>query len=185
MTRHQYDEAGRLAFDIDGLNYATGYEYDAAHRVIRTTRYANPVTGGEWLTASAGNRVSESVYDAQGRLRFTISEKGEVSERGYDPMGRVTHTIRYDQSVALADRSEASVAAFKAKLVQEVQAGRVRSELSVFDALGRVRFELDGEGYLVEYHYNRHSEKSRKKEYVNNQALQAALEAVRRQDSTL
>ncbi|QIJ84745.1 LysM peptidoglycan-binding domain-containing protein [Vibrio coralliilyticus OCN008] len=170
-TEHRYDEAGRLAFDIDGLGYATGYEYDAANRVIRTTRYAKPVTDTSWLTASADNRVSESIYDAHGRLRFTISEKGQVSERAYDVMGCITHTIRYDQSVTLEDRSEASLSAFKSQLAQEVTAGRVRSELSVFDALGRLRFELDGEGYLVEYQYTRHSEQARKKVYVENDSL--------------
>ncbi|AXN30735.1 DUF6531 domain-containing protein [Vibrio coralliilyticus] len=170
-TEHRYDEAGRLAFDIDGLGYATGYEYDAANRVIRTTRYAKPVTDTSWLTASVDNRVSESIYDAHGRLRFTISEKGQVSERAYDVMGRITHMIRYDQSVILEDRSEASLSAFKSQLAQEVAAGRVRSELSVFDALGRLRFELDGEGYLVEYQYTRHSEQARKKVYVENDSL--------------
>ncbi|MEZ8236655.1 hypothetical protein AB6C62_24485 [Vibrio splendidus] len=185
VTEHRYDESGRLAFDIDGLNYATGYEYDAANRVIRTTRYAKPVTDSDWLTASPNNRVSESIYDEKGQLRFSISETGAVTERGYDVMGRVTHTIRYDQSVSLQGRSEAEVAAFKAALSQEVQAGRVRSELSVFDVLGRLVFEMDGEGYLVEYQYNRHSEKTRQKVYVNNEALSVALEVVRQQDSTL
>ncbi|WP_339386789.1 LysM peptidoglycan-binding domain-containing protein [Vibrio caribbeanicus] len=170
-TEHRYDEAGRLAFDIDGLGYVTGYEYDAANRVIRTTRYAKPVTDIDWFTTSADNRVSESIYDAKGQLRFSINEKGQVSERTYDAMGRVTHMIRYDQSVTLEDRSEASLSRFKSHLAQEVEAGRVRSELSVFDALGRLRFELDGEGYLVEYQYNRHSEQTRKIVYVENSSL--------------
>ena len=46
-------------------------------------------------------------------------------------------------------------------------------------------FELDAEGYVVQYQYNRHFEKSRKKVYVNNQALKAALEVVRREDAAL
>ncbi|CAH6915611.1 LysM domain-containing protein [Vibrio chagasii] len=185
VTEHRYDESGRLAFDIDGLHYATGYEYDAANRVIRTTRYAKPVTDSDWLAASPNNRINESIYDEKGQLRFSISETGAVTERGYDVMGRVTHTIRYDQPVSLQGRSDAEVAAFKAALSQEVQAGRVRSELSVFDVLGRLVFEMDGEGYLVEYQYNRHSEKTRQKVYVNNEALSVALEVVRQQDSTL
>ncbi|MEZ9247404.1 LysM peptidoglycan-binding domain-containing protein [Vibrio lentus] len=175
VTEHHYDESGRLAFDIDGLNYATGYEYDAANRVIRTTRYAKPVTDSDWLTASPNNRVSESIYDEKGQLRFSISETGSVTERGYDVMGRVTHTIRYDQSVSLQGRSEAEVAAFKAALSQEVQAGRVRSELSGFDALGRLVFEVDGEGYAALYTYNLHSEIRRKQVFVNNTHLNEFL----------
>ncbi|WP_237475691.1 hypothetical protein, partial [Vibrio tetraodonis] len=143
------------------------------------------MTQSNWSSASERNRVSQSIYDAKGQLRYTINEQGGVSERGYDAMGRVTHTLTYDQAPALSGRSDASLSAFKAKLSEEVQAGRVRSALSVYDALGRVEFELDAEGYVVQYQYNRHFEKSRKKVYVNNQALKAALEAVRREDAAL
>ncbi|KAB0466261.1 LysM peptidoglycan-binding domain-containing protein, partial [Vibrio chagasii] len=171
VTEHHYDESGRLAFDVDGLGYATGYEYDAANRVIRTTRYAKPGT----VAASPNNRVSESIYDEKGQLRFSISETGAVTERGYDAMGRVTHTIRYDQSVSLQGRSDAEVAAFKAALSQEVQAGRVRSELNGFDAMGRLVFEVDGEGYSTLYTYNSHSEIRRKQVFVNNTHLKEFL----------
>ena len=119
-TEHRYDEAGRLAFDIDGLGYATGYEYDADNSDTHHAFYAKPVTDIDWLTTSAANRVSDSIYDAKGQLRFSINEKGHVSERVYDLMGRVTHTIRYDKSVTLQDHSEASVAALQFRLTSRI-----------------------------------------------------------------
>ncbi|WP_158008956.1 hypothetical protein, partial [Enterovibrio norvegicus] len=73
-----------------------------------------------------------------------------VSERRYDGEGRVTQTLRYGETVnltaALTD-TEALSQHLKTQLANET----VRSEMTVYDVLGRKRFTLDGDGYLVEY----------------------------------
>ncbi len=178
-TETRYDKDGRAVLSIDAQGYATGYEYDANGQVISTTRYHKPTSQKGWQSASASNRVSQSVYDGLGRLQYTIDTQGRVKERGYDNEGRITHTISYETDFTLADRSAASLGALKTHLSTEVQAGRIRAELSVYDQLGRLRFALDGDGFLVEFQYNRQSLKIRKKEYVDNQAVLKALNDVR------
>lgn len=178
-TELKYDNEGRITYEIDGKGYATGYTYDANGQVISTTTYGKAVSESGWNSASAEKRVSESIYDEKGRLQYTITAQGLVSERGYDKEGRITHTINYDTKFELASRSAASINALKSHLLAEVAAGNVRAELSVYDELGRKRFTLDGDGFLIEYQYNRQSLKTRKREYVDNTAVLTALNDVR------
>ncbi|HGS4777301.1 TPA: DUF6531 domain-containing protein [Vibrio cholerae] len=178
-TELKYDNEGRIAYEIDGKGYATGYTYDANGQVIRTTVYGKKVSESGWNSASAEKRVSESIYDEKGRLQYIITAQGLVSERGYDKEGRITHTINYDTKFELASRSAASINALKSHLLAEVAAGNMRAELSVYDELGRKRFTLDADGYLVEYQYNRQSLKTRKREYLDNTAVLTALNDVR------
>lgn len=183
-TETRYDNEGRVAFEIDEKGYATGYLYNANGQVITTTQYQKTVKEANWITAASGNRISQSVYDAHGRLQYAIDAQGRISERGYDKEGRITHTIRYNTDFQLADRSATSVNALKTHLSQEVEAGRVSAELSVYDQMGRLRFAMDGDGFLVEYQYNRQSQKSRKKEYVDNSAVRNALNDIRKGSAT-
>ncbi|WP_217538288.1 DUF6531 domain-containing protein [Vibrio metschnikovii] len=178
-TELKYNNEGRIAYEIDGKGYATGYTYDANGQVIRTTAYGKKVSESGWNSDSTEKRVSESIYDAKGRLQFTINVQGGITERGYDKEGRITHTISYDTEFTLASRSSASINALKSHLSAEVAAGKVRAELSVYDELGRKRFTLDADGYLVEYQYSRQSLKTRKREYVDNTAVLTALNDVR------
>ncbi|OEF55537.1 interleukin-like EMT inducer domain-containing protein [Enterovibrio norvegicus] len=177
-TELRYDNEGRIAFEVDGKGYAIGYTYDNNGQVIRTTDYGKPVTESGW-SSSSDKRVSESIYDAQGRLQYAIDPQGRITERGYDKEGRITHTISYDTEFELASRSAVSINALKAHLSAEVAAGNVSAELSVYDELGRKRFTLDADGYLVEYQYNRQSQTTRKREYIDNTAVLTALNDVR------
>lgn len=184
VTRTQYDKDGRITYEIDGAGYATGYTYNANGQVTQTTQYHLPTTDAGWSQTSAANRTTHSLYDGKGQLRFTVSPKGQVSERRYDGEGRITQTLRYGETVhltaALMD-TEALSEHLKTQLANET----VRSEMTVYDVLGRKRFTLDGDGYLVEYQYNRHSEVATKKEYVNNTTIKNAIITVRDGDSDI
>ncbi|WP_205685945.1 hypothetical protein [Enterovibrio baiacu] len=183
VTRTQYDKDGRVTYEIDGAGYATGYTYNANGQVTQTTQYHQPTTEAGWSQTSAANRTTHSLYDGKGQLRFTVSPNGQVSERRYDGEGRVTQTLRYGETVhltaALMD-TEALSQHLKTQLANDV-----RSEMTVYDTLGRKRFTLDGDGYLVEYQYNRHSEVATKKAYVNNTAIKNAIITVRDGDSDI
>ncbi|WP_318468194.1 DUF6531 domain-containing protein [Photobacterium leiognathi] len=178
ISELRYDNEGRIAYEVDGKGYATGYAYDANGQVIQTTYFGNPVTENGW-DSSNNKRVSESIYDEKGRLQYSIDTQGRITERGYDSEGRITHTIKYDTEFKLVSRSSASINSLKSHLSAEVAAGNVRAELSVYDQLGRKRFALDADGYLVEYQYNRQSQKTRKREYIDNKAVLSALNDVR------
>ncbi|WP_231870128.1 hypothetical protein [Grimontia celer] len=184
VTKTQYDKDGRITYEIDGAGYATGYTYNANGQVLTTTQYHKPTTEAGWNQASAANRTTHSLYDGKGQLRFTVSPNGQVSERRYDGEGRVTQTLRYGETVSLT-AALTDTNALSEHLKTQLANETVRSEMTVYDTLGRKRFTLDGDGYLIEYQYNRHSEVATKKEYVNNSAIKNAIISVRNGDSVL
>lgn len=184
VTKTQYDKDGRITYEIDGAGYATGYTYNANGQVLTATQYHKPTTEAGWNQTSTANRTTHSLYDGKGQLRFTVSPNGQVSERRYDGEGRVTQTLRYGETVSLTAELT-DTAALSEHLKAQLTNDTVRSEMTVYDTLGRKRFTLDGDGYLIEYQYNRHSEVATKKEYVNNSAIKNAIISVRNGGSVL
>ncbi|ELV8803545.1 LysM peptidoglycan-binding domain-containing protein [Vibrio vulnificus] len=183
-TELKYDKEGRIEHEIDGKGYATGYTYDANGQVIRTTAYGKKVSESGWNSVSAEKRISESIYDAKGRLQYTINSQGLVSEYNYDNEDRITHTIKYGVNLTLASRSSSALTAFKAKLANEKAAGNTRTEQVVYDALGRKRFMLDADGYLIEHQYNKKSQLEVKKEFIDSNAVLNALKDSRKTQSS-
>ncbi|WP_231870136.1 hypothetical protein [Grimontia celer] len=184
VTKTQYDKDGRITYEIDGAGYATGYTYNANGQVLTTTQYHKPTAEAGWNQTSTANRTTHSLYDGKGQLRFTVSPNGQVSERRYDGEGRVTQTLRYGETVSLT-AALTDTQALSEHLKTQLANDTVRSEMTVYDTLGRKRFTLDGDGYLIEYQYNRHSEVATKKEYVNNSAIKNAIISVRNGDSDI
>ncbi|MCE2597440.1 hypothetical protein K6Y31_21990, partial [Motilimonas cestriensis] len=176
VTEYRYDADGRVTLEINPAGYGTGYQYNDNGRVVTTTRYSTKVTEPGWETA-ADNRLTRTVYNDKGELWFSIGSKGEITERRYDKVGRLSHTMRYDAAFLPADNSDASLIALLSAL-QEADAATTRTELRVYDSLGRLRFSQDGDGFLVEYQYNRLSQTVRKREYIDNQAVSKALQEV-------
>lgn len=82
-----YDNAGRLAYDIDGNGYLTAYSYDANGNQTQVTRYATAlnfgaITGG-W---SAGHALSAT----QVKQGLVINGDDRTLTTTYDPLNRKT-----------------------------------------------------------------------------------------------
>ncbi|MCE2597050.1 LysM peptidoglycan-binding domain-containing protein [Motilimonas cestriensis] len=170
-TQYEYDKDGRLSLEINSQGYATSYAYDKNNRVVKTTRHYNPVVARDtWQANHASNRETQTVYNSQSQLWLSINEKGQVSEQRYDAQGRVVATIRYS-----GDFSNVSLSQLPAQLSKATH----RQDTRVFDALGRLRFTQDGDGYIVEYQYNRQSQQIRKREFVDNIAARQVLDSIR------
>jgi len=81
-TRHVYDAAGRLRFDVDAAGYATEYQYNDAGQLTETLKHTKPLDAvnfsrgtqpGEWSiyeATSSGATVS-SVFDEDRKQTVT------------------------------------------------------------------------------------------------------------------
>ncbi|MEJ5991922.1 LysM peptidoglycan-binding domain-containing protein [Ramlibacter sp. PS3R-8] len=119
-----YDEAGRLAFQVDGVGAVTEQVYDRLGQVVRTISYANPLatlpalgaatslaamrTAVTTLAAAATDRSMRFGYDAMGRQVLAIDGTGAATETEYDAVGNVKAVIRRSKVVSLSALSPAA-----------------------------------------------------------------------------
>ncbi len=168
-THVLYDKAGRKVAAIDGNGGLTEYRYDADGNVTRTTRYATPI-GAANLAAlidsqgrpadvilaairpapSADDRSTWSAYDVAGRSVKSVDEAGYVTQYFYDGAGRMTDTVQFAgaiNTVLMSDRPSAAD-------INPISSPLDRLTRNFYDADGKLRGTLDGEGYMVEYQYD-------------------------------
>lgn len=157
LTQWVYDRDGRQVYAIDAEGGVSQSRYDAAGRVIETIRYATRRPGvwaaGTTPTVDAARDQSTlTVYDAIGRARYSVDALNFVTESTYDRVGRVIATKRYAQSITRpATATETSVAA---AIAGRLDAAKDRTDYSVYDNAGRLRFSVDAEGYATERSYD-------------------------------
>ncbi|WP_158008961.1 hypothetical protein, partial [Enterovibrio norvegicus] len=97
-ARTVYDKLGRVAYDINALNYVTAYAYDENNRVERTTRYITAITLPNTplsvenitaaLTPSAQDRITQTRYDDEGRVHYEIDGAGYAIGYTYNANGQ-------------------------------------------------------------------------------------------------
>jgi len=142
-TVHVYDGVGRRiesAVDPTGLNLVTRYAYDAAGNV--TAR-----------TDAAGN-VARYVHDGEGRVIYVVDATGGVLRQEYDAEGRLATRSAYARRISLSG--------FGLTLSSTEVAGRVAPDTSadrverwVYDKDGRLRYSIDGRGYVEQRIYDK------------------------------
>ncbi len=164
-TDFVYDGRGLLRFAIDATAKPVEYVYDANGSVIRTVDYAGSIAptasyslgyvtaqiaGG--LGANAANRIGRTVYDAAGRAAFSIDPSGAVSAFAYDNVGRLIKQTAYAATYGVAgDQSLATMLGWAAG-----EAGNAGNRISriVYDAAGRIAYQVDAEGYVTEHQHD-------------------------------
>lgn len=165
-----YDQAGRVAFEVDAAGYVTEYEYDALGRQETLRRYAQPVN----LTAlaatgwSAGQAISLSQVQTAGVLVPTASDR--LITTSYDLLGRKTvveqaSTVYWKADGTSATHSPRTEMAYNAygDLVRESvlleglhsdTAARWAHTHHYYDEIGRRTLRVDAEGYVTAMAYD-------------------------------
>ncbi|MDP9912417.1 YD repeat-containing protein [Variovorax boronicumulans] len=175
-TRYAYDANNRLVYTLDALGNLSKVEYDAEGRVVRRTTYASPISTTGLSNAptvaqlqakvvpSAGSDIVESRrYDRDGRLRFSVDGTGAVVEYKYDKANNVIEKRAYANRINLTSWSIASDPPVTADPVRDE---RVRT---VYDALNRAAWKMDGAGGVTHYAYDSNGN------VINTQAYATAL----------
>lgn len=163
-----YDEAGRKSADLSAGGTLVEYRYDANNQLVQTIAYATKVSSAPLLGAdgkpltltleqagirpasTSADRLEWRLYDSANRLSKTIDALGIVTDYSYDGASRLIEMTRHATPV--------DVAAFAASPVEVKAVAPVNDADTVtrhaYDKSGRLRFTLDGEGYLTEQRYD-------------------------------
>jgi YD repeat-containing protein len=160
-----YDGRGLLRFTIDATAKPVEYVYDVAGRIIRTVDYAGSITAaasyslaymtaqtGGALGANAANRISRTVYDAAGRAAFTIDASGAVTGLGYDALSRLVKQTAYANPYTVA--GDQALTTMQGWATGEANNGNNRISRIVYDAAGRIAYQVDAETYVTEHQYD-------------------------------
>jgi YD repeat-containing protein len=170
VTRNVYDSANRLQYSINAEGAVTEFRYDALGRAAVTLAYANPIetqsltaettpqTVGDLLRSKADpaqDHVVYNVHDKDGRVRFSVDALGYVKEMQYDALGRVVATLSYANNVVVSGLSEKTTPDDVTKLLQGKMDGAYdRVARHIYDSDSRLRFTVDGRGYVKEMQYD-------------------------------
>ncbi len=146
VTRYVYDDLGRRTHTIvdpdgpDGLAITETYEYDDAGNVVRRTDGEGNVTG--------------FLYDANNRLTVTVDAEGGVTKSVYDANGNVIERITYANRIDLATWVPGTPPAIVEDFNGSDQAAHDVRVRTVYDAMNRATFTLDGTGAVVAQKYD-------------------------------
>ncbi|WP_157754320.1 putative Ig domain-containing protein [Lysobacter capsici] len=198
-----YDDAGRLAYDIDAEGYVTRYRYNGFGEQTQLTRYA-----ARWNTTaltgwSAGQAVTLTQLQAAGVIAAGASDRSLTTS--YDLRGLAVRVDQsqvayYTQAGTAATGTPTTVAVFdgygrkiRESVLLEGVAGQADAVWAhsyfYYDELDRVTMTVDAEGYVTRNQYNANGELTETVEYAravatanlsgtNPPALPAAGDAV-------
>ncbi|WP_415842170.1 Ig-like domain repeat protein, partial [Paracidovorax anthurii] len=161
VTRYAYDPEGRQRFVLDAAGNLAETVYDAAGRVVRQTRYAQPLAGVDGLALQvsegqldglkrpdpARDLTEHRIYDADNRVAATVNGAGDVVRFVYDGSGRVVQRTAYANRIDFAQWSPGNVPQPAASATDAVTR-------TVYDALGRARYTIDGTGAVTSQRYD-------------------------------
>lgn len=161
VTRYVLDASNRVILKVDANGGVTENRYDAAGQVTGTTRYSVPIALATLpqapteaqvraLLAPAATDVREfRYYTAGGRLAMTVDALGAVVTYRYDANGNVLERVAHANRLAAASIGTAAMP--KAPAVDIAHDLRTRT---VYDALNRAIYQMDGTGAVVEQRYD-------------------------------
>ncbi|WP_163834199.1 LysM peptidoglycan-binding domain-containing protein [Spartinivicinus ruber] len=183
ITRYWYDEAGRETIQVNPIGAVVTTEYDSNGQKISQRAYSQPLADTtDWsqsadnikqlLTSSVEDRISYRRYDQDGRVVVEIEPGGKITQFAYNTAGEVNHTRVYQNNWP-ADKPVPATA----ELIQQLSVAIESDQQTIttetrayYNAVGQVRFTIDGLGYITEYQYNNNGQKIATKQFKQNLA---------------
>lgn len=157
-TQYVYDQYGNLLQRIDprGVatatagDYVTSYAYDGLNRIVSST--------------DALNGLTTSVYDDANRKVITTAANGLITVTVRDQGGQVLSVDSSKDAAALGTTTYAYD-----KLGRRVRTTDAtgRSSYTLYDEAGRVAAQIDAEGAVTEYRYDRRDQLVQTIAYAN------------------
>ena len=159
VTRYAYDGENRLMFTVDPMGNLRMQAYDAEGRVVKTQAFATPIaTAGlpavptpaaiqeRIVQQPAQDIVEHRIHDRDGRLVATVDGTGAVVRYTHDVNGNVVARTAYANRVAGWVVGTLPVPVADAARDQVVR--------TVYDALNRATYTIDGTGGVVAQKYD-------------------------------
>ncbi|GAA0516934.1 hypothetical protein Ade02nite_84890 [Paractinoplanes deccanensis] len=147
-----YDPAGRLASDIDAMNWLTSYTYTDNGLTATITR-RDPATGASFVEEEnaydgAGNLVSQKTNNGVTLTTHTVDAAGRTTSSALDPSGvnRVTQYEYSDDDALLATNRRAGTGAVEERLsyAYDAAGNQISEALWLAGADRAARWRLDG-----------------------------------------
>jgi YD repeat-containing protein len=161
VIRYAYDADDRLVYTLDPMGNLRHNGYDAAGRVIKTVAYTTPIATGTLgaaptvaeisalvVASSTQDQVQHRVYDKDGRLVATVDATGGVTKYSHDANGNLIGRTSYAARITMASWVVGSVPA------PAVDAARDETVKTVYDALDRAIYSVNGIGAVVAQSYD-------------------------------
>ncbi|NHZ91664.1 DUF4214 domain-containing protein [Massilia sp. CCM 8733] len=185
LTYQRDPASGRyaVASTTDGLNRTMRFARDASGNTTEDpfghkVRYTyNNLAQVESVTDLATNQTTRLFYDAKGNVSRTVDARGVATEFRYDANGN--QTMRIVDGVVITERTFGTV---PGQLLRETTfasgnqgADGALTTRMVYDAKGRLRFQLSPEGRVTEYRYNAAADNKAKDEPASRLVFSGSL----------
>jgi YD repeat-containing protein len=187
VERTAYDRDGRAVYTINALGGITERSFDPSGNVTRTrllsaemsiagnptaATVASAISAAGYASLGSTDRVTWSAYDLRNRLIYTVDGLGDVTKYVYDAANNAIESRQYASAYTGASKDKASLDPWLATTVSG-QSYTVENDpnnritRSWYDALGRVRYVQNAQGYVSETSYNDASRTSTEKTYYS------------------
>jgi YD repeat-containing protein len=162
-----YDRDGRVTAIVDTAGSVTKLTYDNNGNVTEKRTYATTLVLATWTdrtvaptpASSAQDVVVTTIYDAANRAKYVIDGVRGVVEYTYDKSGNVVERRAYAAVLPATTPLTETDVANKLKEIKRDSTGERTQNVdilsrTVYDAAGRTKYTVDGEGGVVEYLYD-------------------------------
>ncbi|MDW2981789.1 putative Ig domain-containing protein [Rhodanobacter sp. KK11] len=164
-----YDLAGRPVATLDAAGGVTTTTYDAAGRVVKTVAYATALSAAQRsalgaspslaavlaaVTPGQGDQVTRAYYDNRGQLVAAVDAAGYLTTTAYDEASDSTTTSRYGQALTADQLGALTGQESVAALVADVAGSPAQTQVTAYDAEGRVHQVTAADGAVTVYAYD-------------------------------
>jgi len=183
-TLYAVDSRGRVVMTVNPTGHVVETRYDAADQVIGTISYATPVDLKSTvplpseiqlrglIKPDSADIAEYRYYNADGRIAMTVSGTGNVVTYRYDGNGNVVERTAYANRLPAA-----SVGAAQMPAAPQANAFYDQRQRTVYDALDRPIFQVDGAGGVVRQRYDANGNVTERVGYAARVPLDTPLDA--------
>lgn len=155
-THYIYDNKNQRIFQIEATGQVTESRYDVNGNNTHTIKYAKNLTDSipdtdnnllALLQADSNDQWQINVFDDHNRLALSFDAEGYATSYTYDLVGNLHKTIRYAKPVPMKD--------LQAGRFSIPSAEEARQTFYFYNDLNKLRFTVDGMGYVKEHQWNK------------------------------
>lgn len=165
----KYDDDNRLTATVNSLGELTTFQYDDNGNVVEQRQYAQRIAlyASPWnftvsISISSEDIVTTKTYDANNRLTTVSSGLGLVTTYAYDANGNVTA-----MTGANGQSGTTTLVYGRDNRLLMSTGPEGQRHWFLHDAAGRKSAEIDSEGTLTEFKYNRNNQVTQTIVYAN------------------